>query len=115
MFKIYVTPQSLVSWRSWDGTRFPHDGKKQKAILMFKTLNNNAPEYLRNLFTDRNTHYSLRNAEGKLKLTRPRTDYMKRSFSYCRAHLWNNLPESIRTVKSLKNFKKAIQDYYKDY
>ena len=24
---------------------------------------------------------------------------MKRSFSHCGAHLWNNLPESIRTVE----------------
>ena len=85
--------------------------KKQKAILMFKTLNNSAPEYLRNLFTDRNTYYSLRNDDGKLNLPRPRTDYMKRSFSYCVAHLWNNLPESICTMKSFKNFKKANQGY----
>ena len=109
----YTSASSLLEELGWDkvSTRW----KKQKAILMFKTLNNSAPEYLRNLFTDRNTHYSLRNAEGKLNLPRPRTDYMKQSFSYCGAHLWNNLPESIRTIKSLKNFKKAIQEYYKDY
>ena len=66
---------------------------------MFKILNNRAPEYLRNLFIDRNTHYNLRNAGGKLNLPRPRTDYLKRSFSYGGAQLWNNLPESIRTIK----------------
>ena len=88
--------------------------EKQKAILMFKTLNNRAPEYLSNLFIDRNTHYNLRNAGGKLNLPRPRTDYLKRSFSYGGAQLWNNLPESIRTIKSFKNFKKAIQTYFKN-
>ena len=86
--------------------------KKQKAILTLKTLNNRAPEYLRNLFIDRNTHYNRRNAGGKLNLPRSRTDHLKQSFSYGGAQLWNNLPESIRTIKSLKNFKKAIQDYF---
>ena len=109
----YTSASSLVEELGWD--KVSRRWKKQKAILMFTTLNNSAPEYLRNLFTDRNTHYSLRNADGKLNLPRPRTDYMKRSFSYCGARLWNNLPESIRTIKSFKNFKKAIQGYYKNY
>ena len=108
----YTSASSLLEELGWDNvlTRW----KKQKAILMFKTLNNGAPEYLRNLFIDRNTHYDLRNAGGKLNLPRPRTDYLKRSFSYSGAQLWNNLPESIRTIKSLKNFKKAIQNYFEN-
>ena len=108
----YTSASSLLEELGWDNvlTRW----KKQKAILMFKTLNNRAPEYLRNLFIDRNTHYDLRNAGGKLNLPRPRTDYLKRSFSYSGAQLWNNLPESIRTIKSLKNFKKAIQNYFEN-
>ena len=108
----YTSASSILEELGWDNvlTRW----KKQKAILMFKTLNNRAPEYLRNLFIDRNTHYDLRNAGGKLNLPRPRTDYLKRSFSYSGAQLWNNLPESIRTIKSLKNFKKAIQNYFEN-
>ena len=108
----YTSASSLLEELEWDNvsTRW----KKQKEILMFKTLNNRAPEYLRNLFIDRNTHYNLRNAGGKLNLPRPRTDYLKRSFSYGGAQLWNNLPESIRTIKSFKNFKKAIQNYFKN-
>ena len=80
--------------------------KKQKTILMFKTMNNRALEFLHNLFSDRNTHYSLSNADGKLNRLRPPTVYMKRSFSYCGAHLWNILPESIRTINHLRNLKK---------
>ena len=34
--------------------------------------------------------------------------------SYGGAQLWNNLPEYIRTIKSFKNFKKAIQNYFKN-
>ena len=58
----YTSASSLVEELGWDNVSTRR--KKQKAILMFKTLNNSAPEYLRNLFTDRNTHYSLRNADG---------------------------------------------------
>ena len=54
----HTSASNLLEELGWDNvsTRW----KKQKAILMFKTLNNRAPEYLRNLFTDRNLHYSLR-------------------------------------------------------
>lgn len=41
--------------------------KKQKALIMYKTLNELAPEYLQCLFTQRHVNdYNLRNLEGKL-------------------------------------------------
>ena len=108
----YTSASSLLEDLGWDNVS--SRWKKHKATLMFKILNNKDPEYLRNLFTDRNTQYSLRNSGDKLNLPRPRTDYVKRSFSYCGVHLWNNLPESIRTINSLKEFKQAIQSHYKN-
>ena len=33
--------------------------------------------------------------KGQLLLPKPRTDYLKRSFSYSGVHLWNNLPEDV--------------------
>ena len=56
--------------------------KKLKAILMFKTLKPFTPAYMWDLFTSRSTEYNLRNAEAKLNLPKPRTNYLKRSFSY---------------------------------
>jgi len=38
-------------------------------------------------------------------------DYLKRSFSYSGASLWNDLPEDIRTTKSLRNFKRRINQW----
>ena len=52
--------------------------KKHKAIMMFKSLNEQAPVYLHNLFHERSTDYDLRNSFQKLTLTRPRTNYLKR-------------------------------------
>ena len=82
--------------------------KKQKAVLMYKCLNGLVPNYLQNLFTHRCTSYNLRNQEYKITLPKPRTDFLKRSFSYSGAKLWNDLPLSIRSSSSLAKFKREI-------
>ena len=82
--------------------------KKHKAIMMFKSLNEQAPVYLQNLFHERSTDYDLRNSFHKLTLPRPRTNYLKRSFSYSGALLWNSLPENVREIKSVRKFKEQI-------
>ena len=41
-------------------------------------------------------------------LPRPRTNYLKRSFSYSGALLWNSLPDSIRAIRSIGQFNKEI-------
>jgi hypothetical protein len=79
----------------------------QKAILMYKVTNNLTPMYLQDLFVTRVSHYRLR--EGKLFLPKPRTDYLKRSFSYSGASLWNSLPESLRSSSSLSSFKRSLK------
>jgi hypothetical protein len=53
--------------------------------------------------------YRLRDSEGKLFLPEPRTDYLKRSFSYSGASLWNSLPESLRSSSSLSSFKRSLK------
>ena len=55
---------------------------KQKANLIYKYIDNLAPTYLCNLFAPRTPNYYFRNAKKKLMLPKPRTDYLKRSFSY---------------------------------
>ena len=58
------------------------------------------------------TNYDLRDAENKLYVSKPRTDYLKRSFCYSGSFLWNNLPHNIRTSISLRNFKRGIDKLY---
>jgi hypothetical protein len=55
---------------------------KQKAILMFNTINKHAPFYLQEMFSPSESVYNLRDSYGKLYVRKPRTDYLKRSFSY---------------------------------
>ena len=82
--------------------------KKLKAILMFKILDGLAPDYLQDLFSIRTTKYYVRNLEMKLNLAKPNTNYLKKSFSYRAASLWNNLPNNLRTIESVRSFKKEV-------
>ena len=83
--------------------------RKQRAIMMFKSLNGLAPVYLHELFSERHTDYGLRDSFRKLNLPKPLTEYLKRRFGYSGALLWNSLPESIRAIsRSLRQFKREI-------
>ena len=74
---------------------------------MFKSLNGLAPVYLQDLFSKR--HTDMRDSLPKLNLPKPRTDYLKRSFGYSGALLWNSLPENLtRAIRSIGQFKKKI-------
>lgn len=78
-----------------------------KALIMFKTLNDLAPDYISSKFIDRSkvNKYNLRNTEHKLALPLPRTNYAKKSFSYSGGFLWNSLPNEVRTATTIKSFK----------
>ena len=54
----------------------------QVALMVFKALNDLAPDYLSSMFTERSTSgYVLRDSTNKLNVPLPRTNYLKRSFS----------------------------------
>ena len=59
-------------------------------------------------YRDNESAYRLRNTENKLVLPQPRTDYLKRSFLYSGAQLWNNLPLDLRQAPSLTDFKSKL-------
>ena len=68
--------------------------------MMYKAMNDLAPEYIQSLFSQRHSAYNFRNSEGRLTLSKPSTNYLKRSFSHAHtaAMLWNNLPKSLKNV-----------------
>jgi len=88
---------------------------KQKANLMYKCINNLTPAYFCNLFAPRTPNYYFRNAKKTLMLPKPKTDYMKWSFSYSGALLWNNFPEETRTSNSLSFFQRSIHTLFSDH
>ena len=75
--------------------------------MVYKSLNGLVPTYLQSIFTDRSiiTQYELRDTVGKLAVPLPRTNYLKNSFSYQGAVLWNSLPPDLRQTQTLNGFR----------
>ena len=84
----------------------------QKALMVFKSLNGLVPEYLTSKFVPRNvSNYALRDSANKLAVPFPRTNYMKNSFSYSGATLWNSLHHDTRESSSLDQFGEVTIKY----
>lgn len=83
----------------------------QKAVLMYKIIEGDAPSLLKSRFmkTSELYNYGLRGYDSDLKLPLPHTEFMKRSLSYSGAQLWNTLPLCARKCNSLGKFKKLIE------
>ena len=65
-------------------------------------------KYLQDLFNERGTDYDMRNSFGKLTLPRPRTDYLKCSFSYCGALFIHYLKTSEKLTQLRNSRRKSI-------
>ena len=76
--------------------------KQREIIMAFKILSGRSPRYLEKLFSvSQNDNYNLRSNQTKLKLPKPKTNFLKRSFSYRAAKSWNELPSE--TTASYNN------------
>ena len=74
---------------------------RAKSTLMYKIVNDDTAPNLRNSFVTRNvdqTDYHLRNSASDLSLTLPKSkrDFLKISFMYSGAMLWNQLPNGAK-------------------
>ena len=67
--------------------------------MLFKWLHGLAPDYLASKFSERNTSYNLRDSGNKLNVRLPHTNYLKNSFSYSGATLWNRLSYEARCAE----------------
>ena len=73
-----------------------------------------APSYLKEMFVyvkDICQRQSRSSADDKLYLVKPKTNYLKSSFAYSGAMVWNSLPRCVRNSSSLKKFKEECTRY----
>ena len=76
-------------------------------VLVFKALHGLAPSYIQELikpYTPRRALRSTSSLTVDVPVTRTKT-YGDRSFSKAGAELWNKLPEDLRSIDTLGNFK----------
>ena len=96
-----------LSWDTLDARRL-----RAKSTLMYKILNDDTAPNLRNSFVRRNvdqTDYHLRNSATDLTLPKPKREFLKRSFKYSGAMLWNQLPNEAKLAQSIYSFNKYIK------
>ena len=67
-----------------------------------------APSYLSGKFVKNSCTYSSTRGADKLHLPQPRTEMYRQSFEFQGALQYNQLPQSIRQLSSVKSFKHAI-------
>ena len=77
---------------------------------MCKVLHDLATARLSNIFTDSCSanNYHLRNAENWLAVPLAKTKFLKKSFSYNRAKIWNCLPNEVCNCETLATFDKLM-------
>ena len=85
---------------------------KETATLIYKSLNDLAPGYMRNLFarcSESNGHV-LRSTDTDLKLPLLKTSAGQKSFSYRGARLWNSLSRAAKVATSLSAFNRRSKN-----
>lgn len=83
--------------------------KQQSLILLYKCLHNDGPKYIRDFFSFRETMYNLRGTGINLCAPRFNLNFMKKSFTYMCAQLWNGLPTSVKLANDINLFKKLLR------
>ena len=68
----------------------------QSLILLFKCIRNIGPKYIRDFFSIRETSYNLRGNGVNLCVPKFNLNFMRNSFTYKSAQLWNKLPEDVK-------------------
>ena len=106
-----MMPMQMISLLNLAGKNLTFSRDLRTATMVYKSLNGLAPDYLKSMFTNRSaiSTYSLRNCEGKLAVPLPRTNFLKNSFSYSGALLWNSLTINLRQAQSLASFKSGCR------
>ena len=81
---------------------------------VYKCPHNQAPQYLSSLFKIKENIRNFRSSEKALLLEisyTNRKSYGDRSFRVNGAKIWNELPNSIRSIESITEFKKKLKTY----
>ena len=81
------------------------------AMEIFKVLNDMSPLYMKNLFIKKQTVYKLRDSTPLVQPKFKTITYGHNTLKYQGSKLWNKLPNNIKDVVSVNDFKNEIQKW----
>ena len=103
---VVTTNRYSLGWETLEDRRI-----RNKSIFMFRILNGFTAPSLKESFTwvrVMQGNYNLRNSHTDLALPNPRREFLKRSFKYSGAKLWNCLSLEAKLAESEYAFKTNI-------
>ena len=75
------------------------------ALFMYSYFSNNLPKYFNNYFTlNKNIHSHDTRSASNVYIDYKRTNYGKFSLKYRGAHIWNNLPNELKSLPGYNNY-----------
>ncbi len=90
--------------------------KRRDLFMTFKAIKGLLPDNIVQLFhTCENSGYELRSNNLKLSQPKPKTNFLKNSFSYRGAACWNNIPTSLLNRLKESTSLRAVQSLINDY
>ena len=104
----------MIMFRDLNWLPFTKIIQYHACVMMYKALNDLAPEYISSQFSKTFETHSrhLRSVDNELlRVPYSRTCYFEKSFTVDGAKQWNNLPVNLRTLPNLNSFKISLKSY----
>ena len=103
----YDTILSLSDMQSLEDRRYYNS-----LVLLYKCMNSNGPQYIKNFFQTRDTKYNLRSRGINLEQSGYNNKFFHNSFTYIVSCLWNKLPAHINTPSKFSDFTRNLKAFY---
>ena len=84
---------------------------KTIASEVFKSLHNLNPSFMNEMFEMKNLTYDLRDSHILFQPKFKKITYGKNTFKYYGAHIWNVLPNNIKTCTDIVKFKSLLKTW----
>ena len=86
--------------------------KFDRAVMIYKIINGLCPDNLKGKLVTKSqiSNYSIRNCL-QLDIPRQNIEFSTRSFFYCGAQTWNEIPLQIRMSSTITTFKKKLKEF----
>jgi hypothetical protein len=112
-----ISSRSMANFNKLNWIPFYDGVKINKCTLVYKSLHDQAPQYIKNLSKTNNEINGRQTRHGEYNLVCPKYNYATeggKSVTVSSIKIWNSLPKDIKTKSSINSFKFALKNYFLD-